>query len=222
MRHTITVLTMAAAVGLTAGCAESPQRVNGAAGPMVGPSPITSASPSPSPTPVATSPSVSPPASPSTSRTSKTPPKAAATVFGPAGLGALKIGMTRKAAEATGLVSGFQGDRCGIWHLKDSAAGEADIVQWSTAKGVIAIPAYGRLATPEGIRVGSTLAQVKRAYSDFTVESVDLEEDGSFGGTGRAFAGGKDGYDKVHYRFDIDSTKVTRMWLEHDDQDCYE
>ncbi|RAK28832.1 hypothetical protein B0I29_119170 [Actinoplanes lutulentus] len=140
-------------------------------------------------------------------------------MFGPAGLGKLTIGMTVAQAKATGLITNYEGGSspgCGASVLK--ASPDAGSVVHSPDLGVISIPAYGRLATPEGIRIGSTLKQVKSAYDDLLAGGVDDTLDS---GNGRAWATGDDG-DKVHYRFHFTDSKVAELFLEHDNQNCYE
>lgn len=228
MRRTIMVLVAAAGVAVTTGCADSPQRVAGEAGPDG------AASPAPSKSPEVTggssppsSPSAGPPSSPSTSKTSTPPKKSSkpafqrvigpADVLGPTGLGRLQIGMTKAAAEATGMVWAGEGDRdCGSWYLKQSVQDEAG-VGWSS-RGVVSIAAYGRIATPEGIRIGSTLDQVERAYDDLT--GIAADRDGGSWGDGPGLAGQQDEYGNVHYRFLFVDGAVVKMILEHDQPRC--
>ncbi|GGN50767.1 hypothetical protein FHR83_009008 [Actinoplanes campanulatus] len=216
MRHTILVLATAAGVAAAAGCAGSPQRLDGQASPAGAATPAppsaTTAAPAVSP---AVSPSVTPSsASPKPSKTSRSP---TTPVLGPTGFGKLYVGMSIKAAAATGEVDAT-GTGCGSAPLK--SANDADVTVIYSERGLLYIPAYGRIATPEGIRIGSTYEQVDRAYSDFFLRAIDAE--GGFNGSGTAFAGEKDGHAGVHYRFAFKNSKVTELALEHDDQNCYE
>ncbi|WP_220147104.1 hypothetical protein [Actinoplanes hulinensis] len=97
-------------------------------------------------------------------------------------------------------------------------------VTYSTDRGIVAIPAWGRIATPEGIRIGSTLAQVKAAYPDFEWRTIgDVpEEDLGADDSGDAYSGRDDEYQNVHYRFRFNKGKLTDLDLEHDEPACYE
>jgi len=215
-------LATAAGLALTTGCAHSPQQVAGEAGPVGAATPPPSASPSPSrpPTPPSSSPSssVTPTKTSSKPRTTKRPKPirviGPADVLGPTGLGKLQIGMTYDQAEATGMVEAGEGSkRCGSWYLKPDRTGDTT-VGWTTV-GVSSIPAFGKLATPEGIRIGSNLADVERAYPDLTGQPA--EKQGHYG-DGLAVAGGEDKYADVHYSFLFVDGSVVKMKLEHDDQ----
>jgi hypothetical protein len=67
------------------------------------------------------------------------------------------------------------------YRLKGSTE-PADTVFYSRTVGIAGILAYGEIHTPEGIKVGSTLAEVQRAYPDW--KPVRLGYDGPEG-TGR-------------------------------------
>ena len=227
------LMILAAAVGVAlSGCANSPEQLAGEATPFgaVSPTPSTiptvTARPSPSFSP-SSAPSSRPPTTPRTSKTS-TPPEepsqpkfrrviGPANVLGPTGLGKLQIGMTTKEAEATGMVEAGEGEGgCGSWYLKPDVQGDA-VVSWSH-RGVISINSYDQIATPEGIRIGSSLAQVEKAYDDLT--GVATEEDGGSWGDGPALAGQEDKYGDVHYRFVFLNGAVIKMRLEHDQPRC--
>lgn len=227
MRPGFMVLVATVGVALS-GCVNSPRQLAGEATPFGAASPIPStiptvaAAPSPS-----SSPSSRPPSPPGTSKTSIPPEKSSrpsfhrvigpAKVLGPTGLGKLQIGMTTKEAEATGMVEAGEGDRdCGSWYLKPDVKGGAQ-VGWSS-RGVISIAAYDQIATPEGIRIGSLLAQVEKAYDDLT--GVAADKDGGSWGDGPALAGQEDTYGDVHYRFLFVNGAVVKMNLEHDRPKC--
>jgi hypothetical protein len=227
MQRTIMVVAAVAGVAL-AGCANGPQRLTGEAAPAGGasPSPSTPATATARPS-VSSAPSSGPPASPSTARTSAPPKQSGsgkvvrvigpANVLGPTGLGKLQIGMTRAEAETSGMVELAEGDRdCGSWYLKPDVNGDA-IVKWS-ARGVVSVAAYDRIATPEGIRIGSTLDQAEKAYDDLT--GVAADKDGGSWGDGPALAGQGDRYPNVHYRFLFVGGSVIKMSLEHDQPRC--
>ncbi|XVV12637.1 hypothetical protein ACQP2X_49000 [Actinoplanes sp. CA-131856] len=225
------VMTLAVAgMALAAGCANQPQQVAGEAFPVGGSSPTPA--PAPSPSPVVTTSSPSPSATSATpSRTStkpksppaKTsgPPKIArvigpVTVLGPTGLGKLQIGMSKEEAEATGLVVAGEGEGgCGSWILDLPNAG-GPTVGYSPL-GVVSIPAYGKVATPEGIKITSSLDAVERAYPDL---SGPATENGATLGDGAAYAGQQDKYGGVHYRFTFENGAVKSMHLRHDTPKC--
>ena len=237
MKHTSVVVAAVAVAGL-AGCARAPERLAGeaapigAASPAPPPSPAATARPSLSSTPSLSAPPSSRPASPGatspsatgTSTPTKKPGSARVTrvigpanVLGPTGLGKLQIGMTTTEAEATGMVEAGEGEGdCGSWYLKPAVNGDAT-VGW-TSRGVSSIPAYDRIATPEGIRIGSTLDQAERAYDDLS--GVAADKDGGSWGDGPALAGQQDGHANVHYRFLFVNGAVVKLILEHDQPQC--
>lgn len=246
MQRAIMALVAAAGVAMTTACTDSPKRVAGEAGPAgatsrspslypsvagsLPPSVAGSLSPSVagSPSPVVTAnPSAGSTTSPRPSKTSASPKKSPkptfhpvigpANVLGPTGLGWLQIGMTTQAAEATGMVVAGEGDSdCGSWYLKPDTKGES-VVGWSS-RGVVSIAAYAGIATPEGIRIGSTLDQVEKAYHDLT--GVAADKDGGSWGDGPALAGQEDGYGGVHYRFLFVDGAAVKLKLEHDQPSC--
>ena len=134
--------------------------------------------------------------------------------LGPNGIGALQLGMTRQQAEATGLVEPFKknpvSDAC-LWtsHLRE-ASSKYGTVMHSETLGIAAINAYPGLKTPEGVELGSTKAEVGRAYPKWN------EGDG--------YRGSADvpGNSKAEYRIVIEGGKVTELTLQYDKQDCYE
>ncbi|MBO3740930.1 hypothetical protein [Actinoplanes flavus] len=204
---------------LVTGCANAPQTVAGEA------KPAGVASPSPSPSPSASS--AKPASSPSpSSSSSPSSTKSAALVFGPTGVGKLKIGMSVEDAVATGELKSpdLVAEGCGASEIRAAKSSEVKTTH-STDRGLIAIPAWGRIATPEGIHIGSTLAQVKAAYPDFewrNIEELPVEVLEATPG-GDAYAGWDDEYKNVHYRFRFDNkNKLTELGLEHDKQNCYE
>ncbi|MEV4345029.1 hypothetical protein AB0J83_11180 [Actinoplanes sp. NPDC049596] len=222
MRRTITILAAAGLIAAT-GCTKKPQQVGGEAFPVGGTSPSPSAIAAPTVTRTPSSPTSSSPASsPRPSTTSAKPkPKVTrvigpANVLGPTGLGKLQIGMTPKEAEATGLVRAGEGDAgCGSWYLNKEGAGDATVGY--TSRGVVSIPAYGRIATPEGIRIGSSLADAERTYADLSGQAADR---GSTWGEGLAYGGQTDEYANVHYRFTFVRGAVASLALKHDKPEC--
>ncbi|WP_152628488.1 hypothetical protein [Actinoplanes utahensis] len=138
-------------------------------------------------------------------------------MLGPTGIGKLQIGMTTQEAEATGMVEAGEGDDdCGSWYLKPDVNGDA-VVGWSS-RGLVSIPAYDRIVTPEGIRIGSSLDQVEAAYDDLT--GVAADKDGGSWGDGPALGGQEDEHAGVHYRFLFVNGAVVKLILEHDQPRC--
>ena len=168
-----------------------------------------STTPEPSSTPAPT-PSSTP------SHSTKPAPSKVVDTLGPLGLGPLKLGMSPKEAKATGLIGHMDAATpgCTTGQLK-GASGNQGGLYFSSDVGLAAIYAYGKLATPEGIKLGSTYAQVHKAYPKW---SGIL--DGT-AGRGLAAAPGNPG---AGYRIDVSDTtgKVQSLALQALDQDCYE
>lgn len=209
MRRTYPLTVLLALVGLSA-CALQPPG---------GASPSTSAS-------LATSSPSTSSGSASTSPSSSTSP-GGDLALGPYGVGDdLKLGVTKAqiigiSLMRTGLLNGVSTDKKGYcggdgdgW-LGRTEPAEDDLTGrlfFSTTTGkLVAIYAYPDLATPEGIKLGSTLKQVKAAYSNWEY----FEEEG------RGYAG-VSGNSKATYRIGIVDDKVSELSLDSADQDCYE
>jgi hypothetical protein len=209
-----------ASLALAAACGSTPERVNGAAQPAgaqpastVTTTPASVAPTSAAPTsaaPTASSPAVTP---------TVTAPRL---VLGPKGLGALKLGMTRAQAEATKLVEKTgpnKGDCTTNYRLKAAGADvkgtDDDAIVWYSAKlGITTIIAYPGLATPEGIKLGSSRKAVKAAYPDWR-NITGPEPDG----LGLAKAPGNS---KAQYEITTDDKgKVIHLQLELIAQYCY-
>lgn len=105
------------------------------------------------------------------------------TTLGPDGFGALKLGMSRSQAEATGLISGYKaedfGAKCGYSKLKGTSA----TVYFTPGLGVSSIDASAGVRTPEGIRLGSTMNAVRKAYPDWELAVGDGDTGGAGPGT---------------------------------------
>lgn len=220
MHRLAQILGATTLVGLAAACgnaAAAPAGVTSSAA-----APAASASGAPAATPTAR-------ASSSTSPTSH-PVKAAHT--DPAGLtihpdhiGPLKIGMSLAAAKATGLVvvnagqGGAGPNACVSAHWK----GQSDDV-WMVFNGkygLRALDSFGNQKTPEGIKPGSTLAAVHRAYPHLIWRLDGDETPDAQRTAGDALVDAVKG-DGAHYRINIQKGKVTDVQLESDRTGCYE
>ncbi|MFI6904326.1 hypothetical protein ACIBKY_23915 [Nonomuraea sp. NPDC050394] len=99
---------------------------------------------------------------------SGTPALASGPTLGPYGAGKVKLGMSAKRAKATGKIvlkrSGEHGG-CSGWDLKAYPTGKNSVGLYiSRKRGVAVIFAGKGMRTPEGIGIGSTMRQVRRAY----------------------------------------------------------
>ncbi|WP_127506493.1 hypothetical protein [Actinoplanes solisilvae] len=208
MRTRLATVLLCTALAMTACNNQGPQKLDGAARPdgvSLAPSPsATTAPPAP---PTSTSPSASTSTSVRPSKSASSSPKTTPTVLGPSGFGALKLGMTRKQAEATGMITGYETENftgnCGVAKLRPGGA----TVYFTPGMGLSSIGAYGRVRTPKGIKLGSTVTALKKAYPTW--------ED--------AIGDGQTGYGWAdHYRFDVRDGKVTSFSLTAEGQRCIE
>ncbi|MFD9950357.1 hypothetical protein ACFWYW_48170 [Nonomuraea sp. NPDC059023] len=99
---------------------------------------------------------------------SGTPALASGPTLGPYGVGKLKLGMTAKRAKATGTVVLKWRDKhssCSGWDLKAHPTGKNSVGLYiSKKRGVAVIFAGKGMRTPEGIGIGATMRQIRRAY----------------------------------------------------------
>lgn len=215
MRATRLLGSVALSAGLlVTGCSSNVPRSAGAAVPVT-------ASPAPSATRSSARPD---PATPTTSATrapSRAAPSASRTAsrtFGPAGYGALRLGMTAEQADATGVIDSWDradGPACSSANLKGAPADQGTVTV-SPRVGVAAIDAHGDLRTPEGIRIGSTRSAMRRAYPDWKL----VYEPGQ-GADGRGIAE-VPGNSEAYYRIVTARGKVSELTLQAKNQDCYE
>ncbi len=176
------------------------------------PNPTPSSSTTTAPAPTGSSPAASPTAS------SETP------VLGPQGFGALVLGQKLDAALATGLVGktatrpamcGAEGETARIGAAGTVAKNDSAGQLFFTGKlGLVAIYAFGDVRTPQGIHIGSTYADVKKVYPDWTPIASEGPE-----GRGHARISENPA---AHYRIAIYHGKVIQLSLDLNNQDCYE
>jgi hypothetical protein len=185
--------------------------------------PAVSTEPAPSPTADAPSSTSSSPAtsgSPTTSISTPGPTGAqpVSVTLGPAGFGALKLGLNVTEAQQSGAISGLatqpsiaQGDACdGIFLAAISTRPAGSVDGYISAKyGVVYISAPPGVRTPEGVGVGSTLSAVRAAYPNLTEQQ---------GGPTVPVPGNP----AAKYLFAYDSTNtIIRVALVAASQDCF-
>ncbi len=207
----IRLVTVAVCLALIGGCQAQIRHSDGEAGPAGQLEAL--------PSQASSSPSGRPTASTATAATTRpansTLPARTPLTLGPNGIGALKLGMTRTQAEATGLVAKFQNEpnsRLCLWRTRlVGAHGDGGIVFHSETLGVATIDAFKGIKTPEGVKIGSSVADVRRAYPGF---SVDPE-------ISRGYVT-VPGNSKAVYRISVDNGVVNELTLQLRDQNCYE
>jgi hypothetical protein len=175
--------------------------------------PSGSTSPVPSPSVIASSASASPVAS------SSIDPDAD---LGPDGVAALTLGMTKSQALGTGQATGISGTEgtCGVDGdgrlLGAQPADPEDLdgkLFFSANSGkLVIIGATSSMATPEGVHLGSTYAEVKKAYPQW---------EGSEGKEGMGYVK-VPGNAEAFYRLYLDAGQVLELTLQTKDQDCAE
>ncbi|WP_233507093.1 hypothetical protein [Spongiactinospora gelatinilytica] len=132
-------------------------------------------------------------------------------VFGPTGFAGVKLGVSAKAAKAGGKITYKQGGApgCSGWDLKSYPTGRDAVGLYiSKKRGVAVIFAPKGVKTKEGIGLGSTYKQIKKAYPKV-----------------KRAAGGfpyvtVPGNPKAYYSFLIGKGKVYEMALGLHTQDC--
>jgi hypothetical protein len=176
MRRTGTVVVAAVAgLAVLAGCASRPVRLDGAAEPAG----VVQSSPGGGAVPSAAAP-VSPPVSVSPSKPvrasrsakpSRSPTPEVKLVLGPKGLSNLRLGMSVNEAFKTGDLAGKPPETaptCDDVFLVVQPNGAARAwVEFTGKFGLTRIEAQYGLATPEGIKLGSTSDEVVAAYPDW-------------------------------------------------------
>jgi hypothetical protein len=212
MRRTIPVLGAVLTLAVLAGCGSSPQHVGGAAVPVGAVSP-TSAAPA-SAASAATPPSPSTSTAPTTVHTSGS---FQTLVLGPNGLGDLKLGMSYASAMRTGLLTGNGSstpEGCNTDYTPKSAHGADAPVFFDGKQGLVSFTAYPGLSTPEGVKIGSTLEKLLKAYPDWRGGEENTND-------GRGWAKVPGRSDAV-YNISVGQEKVIHMNLQLRTQNCYE
>ncbi|MET7465373.1 hypothetical protein [Nonomuraea sp. NPDC005501] len=134
------------------------------------------------------------------------------TTFGPAGYGGVKLGMSAKAAQATGKIShkkGLDSPSCTGWQLKAHPTGSDGVGLYISKKhGVAMIFASKGVKTPAGIGLGSTYKQIKKAYPKVKTAASGYPYVDVPGVTG------------AYYSFLLQKGKVYEMALALHKQDC--
>lgn len=125
--------------------------------------------------------------------------------------------MTVKQARATGAIvpKGPVKASCSQWDLKKfpTPKNQAGVII-SAKKGVVGILGAKGMKTPQGIRIGSTLKQLKTAYPRIT-KIMDAE------GVATYRVEKVPGNKKAFYDFTVSKGKVTDFLLGLNKQDCF-
>ncbi|MFJ6165629.1 hypothetical protein ACIQH6_10965 [Micromonospora orduensis] len=200
---------------LLLGACASPTHRSGDAAPAGSPEQTTAAPTAPTTgTPTAPPPTSATPPSPS-ARPSSSATGAPSLVLGPKGLGSLRLGMSRQQATATGMLRPFSTNTqgCAATHLRSAPAGKGYVL-FSSTLGIATIDAYGSIRTPEGVRIGTSSADMLRIYPAWKPADGDATN-------GRGFAK-TPGNDKAVYRIAMRNGTVTELTLQYSNQNCYE
>ncbi|MEV4351751.1 hypothetical protein AB0J83_45430 [Actinoplanes sp. NPDC049596] len=176
--------------------------------------------------PATSAPTTSVPAPVTSSAASQgAPTDAADPAIQPDHIGPLRIGMSLKAAKATGLIVVNSGqddsvfDNCVSAHWKGQS--DEEWMVFNGKYGLRALDSFGRQETPEGIRAGSPLSAVRRAYPQLTwrIDGDEIPDAKRTGGDALVDTVKGDG---AHYRISIEKSKVVDVQLESDRTGCYE
>jgi hypothetical protein len=145
------------------------------------------------------------------------PKKGKKPVLGPKGLGPLKLGMNRRQAEKTKLMTkrkvDVRNNVCNADYRVKAAKTDAPVF-FSRKLGIASITAYPGVATPQGIKLGSSAKAVKKAYPGWR----SLTDTGLKGRGLVKVPGNR----KAYYNITISRGKVTDLQLELRNQNCYE
>ncbi|GAA4545913.1 hypothetical protein [Amycolatopsis samaneae] len=208
IRRGATAIAAVAAIGALGACSNAGQQpaAGGAAA-----APVTQALTT-VPAPKISDTRSTPPVAGTGSATAPRPAATDASLLGPGGYGALKLGMSRSAALATGLLSPAKpgaASGCTGHDVVGHATGADSVgVYVSPTRGVAHISAVPGWHTPEHIGLGATKAQVTAAYPKLEV---------GINGAHTLVPGNV----QAVYRFELDQAgKVTSLALELAEQDC--
>jgi hypothetical protein len=221
MHRLVKIFGATTLIGVVAACSSNTPE---AANPTATPNGVTSSTATPGdPASAAPSATRQPPAPSSTSPVEAAHTDPADLTINPNHIGPLKIGMSLDAAKKTGLIvvnkeNPFS-EGCVGAHWK----GQSDDV-WMVFNGkygLRALDSFGNQKTPEGIKPGSTLAAVRRAYPHLTwrIDGDETPDARRTGGDALVDVVKGDG---AHYRINIQKGKVTDVQLESDRAGCYE
>ncbi|TYB56539.1 hypothetical protein FXF51_42910 [Nonomuraea sp. PA05] len=98
--------------------------------------------------------------------------------LGPYGYGAVKLGMSATKAKATGKIvfrMGSGASPCSGWNLKAHPAGKGRVGLYISKRvGVAVILAQKGMRTPQGIGLGSSAKQVRKAYPGLRVSPAGI------------------------------------------------
>ena len=143
------------------------------------------------------------------------------TNLGPTGVGPIRLGMTKAEVAGTGAASGVSGTdgTCGTPTdgrlIGAIPADDTDLVGqlfFSTSTGkLVIIAATPSQSTPEGIHLGSSVAQVKKAYPRWK------PDEGPDRGAGLVAVKGNK---QATYRIYVDADQVMELSLQSRVQDC--
>jgi hypothetical protein len=156
-----------------------------------------------------TSPPITSPAFPSPA------PSLSKVVLGSDGFGAVKLGMTASRAQATHLVGAASlapGQTCPTARLLAAPSGGMPSLFFSPTLGLVAIYAYPGITTPTGIKIGSSFADLQRAYP--TWRGLQGNE-----GVGYVPAPGST---TSEYRIAVSNGHVIELAIQLNNEDCYE
>ena len=127
--------------------------------------------------------------------------------------------MTSKQATATGLIVAWRGTPkagCSLYSNLKGGGSDHGNVMYSGDTGVEVIDALPGVSTPEGIHIGSTKAQMLKAYPDWVNAELPDRHAAGRGGAGVP------GNSKASYRIQTAKGKVIELTLQYNNENCYE